>query len=372
MGAAESFHEAARRSRSQGAAFAGLDYDRAPLLVIWESTRSCALVCKHCRASAIMGRDPRELGTAEGFKLLDETAAMGTPIFIVSGGDPLQRDDLEALLAHGKSRGLRMGTIPAATERLTRERLAALARAGVDQVAFSLDAPSAEEHDGFRGVAGSFEKVMAALGWARELGLPVQINTCFAAWNFARLDAMIELVRGLGIVFWEVFFLVPTGRGSAMDGVRPEQFEEAFAKLHALSREAGFVVKLTEAQHYRRYLLQRPPDERPRAMGASAPAVNAGKGFLFVDFKGEVYPSGFLPVAVGDVRKTPLGEIYREAPLLKSLRAPALLSGKCGACEYRAVCAGSRARAFALTGDPLASDPACGYEPASFGKSVAK
>ncbi|MDE2293351.1 MAG: TIGR04053 family radical SAM/SPASM domain-containing protein [Elusimicrobia bacterium] len=379
IGSAEQFHEEARRARARGAAFKGLDYDKAPLLVIWETTRSCALACKHCRASAILGRDPEELSTGEGFRLLDQAAAMGTPLFILTGGDPLQRDDLEELVRHGKERGLRIGTIPAATERLTRARLASLKEAGVDQVALSLDAPEAAPHDGFRGVEGSFAKVMEAAGWARELGIPLQINTCFAAWNFSRLDEMIRTVKGLGVVFWEVFFLVPTGRGAAMDGLCAAQFEEAFAKLYALSREVSFVVKLTEAQHYRRYVLQEEAraraqgraEEGRRPMGSSAPAVNAGKGYMFVDYRGDAYPSGFLPVPVGSVRRQGLAELYRDAPLMRELRDSSKLKGKCGDCEYRVVCSGSRARAYALTGDPQAEEEACAYEPAAHGRNVA-
>lgn len=379
IGSADDFHREARRARSHGAGFAGLDYDKAPLLVIWESTRSCALACKHCRAAALMGRDPLELSTAEGKRIIDEAAAMGTPLFIVSGGDPLQRPDLEELISHGKKAGLRMGTIPAATPRLTRERLESLKAAGVDQVAFSLDAPDAAAHDGFRGVEGSFAKVLEAVGWAHELGIPVQINTCFAAWNFNDLAAMTRLVSGLGIVFWEVFFLVPTGRGSAMDGLTPAQFEEAFAELYALSQTASFVVKLTEAQHYRRYTVQeearrRRAGEAPvrPTMGASAPAVNAGKGFMFVDHRGDAYPSGFLPYVLGSVRKQGLAELYRDHPLMRSLRDPGLLKGKCGICEFRVVCSGSRARAFALAGDIHAAEEACAYEPGkASGRSVA-
>lgn len=379
IGSADDFHREARKARSHGAGFAGLDYDKAPLLVIWESTRSCALACKHCRAAAMMGRDPEELSTAEGFRIIDEAAAMGTPLFIVSGGDPLQRPDLEELIKHGKEKGLRMGTIPAATPRLTRERLAALKAAGVDQVAFSLDAPDAASHDGFRGVEGSYAKVLEAVGWAHELGIPVQINSCFAAWNFKDLDAMTELVSRLGIVFWEVFFLVPTGRGTAMQGLTAPQFEEAFEKLYALSQKASFVVKLTEAQHYRRYALQQEARLRRKGaaparplMGASAPAVNAGKGFLFVDHRGDAYPSGFLPVVLGNVRARSLTELYREHPLMKELREPGRLKGKCGVCEFRVVCSGSRARAYAMTGDVLGPEEACAYEPGrEAGKNVA-
>ncbi|MFH1724527.1 MAG: TIGR04053 family radical SAM/SPASM domain-containing protein [Elusimicrobiota bacterium] len=351
--------------------FGSIDYDLAPLLVIWETTRSCALACRHCRADADLGRDPAELTTEEGRRLMDETARMGTPIFILSGGDPFNRPDLEDLIRHGKSRGLRVGTIPAATENLTRERVQSMKAAGLDQIAFSLDAHEAGPHDEFRRTPGAFQRTLDGVRFAHEAGIPVQINTCFALWNIARLEEMAAFVRGLDIVFWEVFFLVPTGRGRDMGGVSARQFEEAFERLHRLSREVRFHVKLTEAQHYHRFLFQRKTTEEdagkatPRPPDKLPPAVNSGKGFVFVDHNGNVCPSGFLPIAAGNLRGGTLPEIYRTARIFRELRDPALLKGKCGACEFAAACGGSRARAYALTGDYLASDPFCAYIPAS-------
>ena len=337
-----------------------VDFSRAPLLTIWETTRSCALACRHCRAEAEFGRDPRELTTEEGRLLLDEVAAMGTPIVILSGGDPLNRPDLEELIDHGKRRSLRMGTIPAATERLTESRIGSLKAAGVDQIAFSVDSPDSREHDSFRGVPGAFEKSMEGLRWARRAGIPLQINTCFAQWNLPKLEEMIEFVKREGIVFWEVFFLIPTGRGTAMKPISAADFERVFERLERLSREAPFHVKLTEAQHLRRYQAQR---GTAPGHGSAAPAVNAGKGFAFVDFKGDVFPSGFLPISAGNVRARRLSDIYQGSPLFRDLRDPAKLTGKCGRCEYAGICGGSRARAFAMTGSPFASDPSCSYIP---------
>jgi len=340
--------------------FAHLDYDKAPLLVIWETTRSCALACRHCRAEAMLGRNPGELTTEEGRRLLDQTAAMGTPICILSGGDPLNRPDLAELIRYGKEIGLRMGTIPAATEKLTKDRIFSLKEAGVDQIAFSLDAPGAVDHDNFRQVRGAYEKTMAGIGYAKEAGIPIQINTCFGAWNIGKLEEMIELVSGLGIVFWEVFFLVPTGRGSDMDGITAQEFEMVFERLHRLSRGVDFHVKLTEAQHFKRYSLKDGSNIRDARGG---PAVNSGKGFMFVDHVGDICPSGFLPLVAGNIRKQELGDVYRDSKIFRELRDPALLKGKCGACEYRSSCAGSRARAYAVTGDYLAEDPYCNYVP---------
>ncbi|MFA6028427.1 MAG: TIGR04053 family radical SAM/SPASM domain-containing protein [Elusimicrobiota bacterium] len=355
------------------------DFDRTPFLAIWETTRSCALVCKHCRASAILGRDADELTTEEGKKLLSDTAAMGTPIFILTGGDPLNRPDLSELVRHGKSVGLRMGTIPAATDNLTPARLRSLKDAGLDQVAFSLDAPDAELHDRLRGVPGSFAKTMQGAVWAREAGLPLQINTCFSRENAGTVEAMVKLVSSLGIVFWEVFFLIPIGRGSELTGLSAEEFEGVFERMHRLNSEVEFVIKLTEAPHYRRWVIEREKDApnaeeriqrviaRERgvrgAIGLSPKSVNAGKGFVFISYRGEVCPSGFLPLPAGNVRQDDIAAVYRDAPLFKQLRDPKLLKGKCGRCPYADVCGGSRARAYAVTGDPLATDPYCAYEP---------
>ncbi|MFI5350256.1 MAG: TIGR04053 family radical SAM/SPASM domain-containing protein [Elusimicrobiota bacterium] len=358
-----------------------VDFDQAPFLVIWETTRSCGLACKHCRAEAILGRDPAELTTAQGKDLLDQIAGMGTPIVVFSGGDPLNRPDLEELVRHGRSVGLRVGTIPAATSNLTRERVRGLADAGVDQIAFSLDGPNAVQHDSFRQVAGSFAKTIEGAAWAREAGIPLQINTCFAAWNHQYLDEMVKLVTSLGVAFWEVFFLVPMGRGKAMECLTSEQFEEAFARLHRLNDEVPFVIKITEAQHYRRHVILKETEghpggaadrirhilARPRGvaggMGLSPQAVNSGKGFTFVDYRGDICPSGFLPIPAGNIRRERLADVYQNSTLFRDLRDPKKLKGKCGACEFTAVCGGSRARAYAMTGDYLETDPFCAYEP---------
>ncbi len=361
---------------------APFDFSQAPLLVIWETTRSCALACDHCRADADTTQHPNELTTAEGKNLIDQVRAMGTPIMILSGGDPLNRKDLEELIHYGKSAGLRMGTIPAATPNLTRERLAALKEAGVDQIAFSLDGATAASHDAFRRTPGAFDTVLRAARWAREMGVPIQVNSCFGAWNWHEFDAVAELVSGLDIAFWEVFFLIPVGRGAKLGGLTPAQFEEGFAKLRKMTLEKPFVVKLTEGQHFRRFALQQESSggagvaarvERTVARPASLRAglrlpkraVNAGDGFLFVDHLGDICPSGFLPVRRGNVRENGLAETYRHDCLFRGLRDHSRLKGKCGVCEYREVCGGSRARAWATTGDAWAEDTSCAYQPKS-------
>jgi radical SAM protein len=372
-------HTVHSHNPSGGSPFS-VDFDQAPLLVIWECTRACALACRHCRADAMDQRHPDELTTAEGRNLLDRIKAMGTPIVVFTGGDPLQRPDLEELIRHAKSIGLRAGTIPAGTPRLTRERMESLKATGVDQVAFSLDASTASAHDAFRQVPGSFENTLKGARWARELEIPLQINTVFHRGNQEDFEGIARMVEELGTVFWEVFFLVPTGRGSELRGCTAEEMETLFSQLYTLSKTSSFVVKVTEAQHYRRHVMQRQREEgvraesgrgavreirksgHPGSIGRSSRVVNAGNGFLFVDHVGNICPSGFLPEVRGQVRTDSLEDVYRNDSFFRDLRNPANLSGKCGRCEFRAGCGGSRSRAWAVHGDAFAEEPFCVLE----------
>ena len=364
-----------------------MDFQQAPFIVIWETTQACDLACVHCRARAQPLPLPGELNHEEGVALIDEVAAMGTKVCVLSGGDPLKRADLLECVRHGKARGLRMATIPAATSLLTRKVVQALKDAGLDQMALSLDASTPEAHDRFRGVEGAFQKTMEVVQWAHDAQLPLQINSVMSQHNFNDVDQLIEVVRRLGVVFWEVFFLVPVGRGTQIPGLSAEQYEQVFAKLYQVARSAAFIVKVTEALHFRRYYyeqrlreLEIDPQqlawngvelplelrqvEGPRGSIGQAPqAVNSGKGFVFVAYNGEVYPSGFLPRSAGNIRTASLRTIYRASPLFQALRDPDRLKGRCGVCEYRAICGGSRSRAYAVTGDPLAEEPCCAYLP---------
>ena len=366
--------------------FSKLDFSLTPFLVIWELTQACDLVCRHCRASANPERCSEELTTDEGKMLLDAVKAMGTPVVVLSGGDPLKRPDLISLIAYGASIGLRMATIPAATERITPAILIQLKEAGLAQIAFSLDASTEALHDGFRQVPGTYKTTIQAISWAQEAGLPVQINTAYSRYNYSDLDAMITLVQNLGIVFWEVFMLVPVGRGSELMGLSAEEAESLLTRLYECAERSKFLLKVTEAPHYRRIVMahgggashhpgqdsgsaipaQLAGGMRPSAaFGRKAKGINAGKGFCFVSHTGEVYPSGFLPKSAGNIRNTSLASLYRDSELFLSLRDPSLLKGRCGRCEYRDVCGGSRSRAYAMTGDLFAEDPACLYQPIS-------
>ncbi|MBZ5598389.1 MAG: TIGR04053 family radical SAM/SPASM domain-containing protein [Acidobacteriia bacterium] len=361
---------------------ARMNFEERPFLVIWEVTQACDLACVHCRACAQPGRNPLELSTVEAKRLIDEVAAMAVPVFVLTGGDPLKRPDVFELVEYASSRGVRISLTPSATPLLTREAIAELKQRGLARLAISLDGPTAEIHDAFRRVPGSYDWTLKAVRWAREIGLPAQINTTITRHNLQYLDAMIALLEQLDIVLWSVFFLVPMGRGSEIGLISAEEFEQVFEKLYETSRRMKFDIKSTEAQHYRRFLLQRRAEEKrqgncqplapvfgvstPDGIGRAPRGINDGKGFVFVSHLGEVFPSGFLPISAGNVRQQSLAELYRHSPLFVSLRDSGNLKGKCGVCEFREVCGGSRARAYALTGDAFAEEPGCVWRPSQY------
>jgi len=342
--------------------FDDFDADRRPLVLIWEVTRACGLACRHCRANAKPERHPDELTTAEGKRLLDDAARFGDgQLVVLSGGDPLARDDLLELVSYGDDRGHRMTITPSGTASLTPDRVEALADAGIQRIALSVDGATRESHDRFRGEE-SFEDTMTAARAAREAGLPLQINTTVCADTVDELPAISDRVRGLGAVLWSVFFLVPVGRGRILDPVSPERAEGVMEWLHEVDEAERFGVKTTEAPFYRRVGLQSAGD----GAGARRGGITAGRGFAFVSHTGETYPSGFLPKSAGNVRDRSVVDVYRDSALFESLRDPDGFAGKCGACEFRQVCGGSRSRAFAATGDPTGSDPLCPYVPEGY------
>ncbi|MFB6308951.1 MAG: TIGR04053 family radical SAM/SPASM domain-containing protein [Haloarculaceae archaeon] len=344
------------------------DPERRPLVLIWELTQACELACKHCRADARPARHPDELTTAEGKALLDDAREFGEgQLVVLSGGDPLARDDVTELVAYGTEQGLRMTLTPSGTTSLTRKRIAALSDAGLRRMALSVDGGDPRAHDTFRGEDGSFEETLRAAQAARDVGLPLQINTTVCAETVEQLPAIRDLVAELGAVMWSVFFLVPVGRGRVLTPISPERAERVMEWLHEVSGEAPFALKTTEAPHYRRVGIERERAEEGNsdegAPSARRAGIRAGQGFAFVSHVGEVYPSGFLPESAGNVREASVVDIYRESDLFRNLRDDDALKGKCGACPYRGVCGGSRSRAYAHTGDPLASDPLCSFVP---------
>lgn len=356
---------------------AEIDFDSAPFTIAWELTRACAYRCMHCRADAQARRDPRELDTEESLRLIEALARFGTrPILVLTGGDPLMRRDLFVLARHADAHGLRVALTPTATALPTRTRMAQAREAGVRRVAFSIDAADAAVHDRFRGFRGSHARTITGLRNAIAEGLPVQVNTTLCALNVDQLPPMVEMLEAFGVVQWSVFSLVPVGRAKHLPMLTATRHEQVLEWLADLAGSAAFDVKATAAPQYRRILRQR----SHRTAGAGfrfadglrrpdhGKGVGDGRGFMFVSHLGEVMPSGFLPLAAGNVRSADPVAIYRSSSLFRQLRDPRALRGKCGRCEFKEVCGGSRARAYAVTGDYLAADPSCPYVPAGVGR----
>jgi MoaA/NifB/PqqE/SkfB family radical SAM enzyme len=327
----------------------------SPVLVFWELTKACPLACRHCRAVAQPHRHPQELTTQEGREVIDQVRAMGTPLLILTGGDPMARPDLLELMAYGVERGLRVSLAPSASSRLSRDFLERAKALGAGRLSLSLDGSSPQVHDSFRGVLGSFQQTLKAIERVTEAGLPFQVNTTLSHHNLHDLPELAGFVAASGAVLWDLFFLVPTGRAQKEDAISPQEHEEVYHWLYRLSTEAPFEIKTTAAEAYRRVVLQQGGNNRAW--------VNDGRGCLFISHIGEVNPSGFLPLPTGNVRQSPLAELYRQSPIFRDLRDPDRLKGKCGVCQYRTDCGGSRARAYALTGDYLEADPSCIYQP---------
>jgi radical SAM protein len=379
-----------------------VDFNVSPFVVIWENTRACDLSCVHCRAAAQPKRSQFELTTEEGFNLIDDVAAMKPRVFVITGGDPLKREDTYDMIRYAKDRGLEPALTPSATPLLTEGAVARMKSHGLSRLAVSLDASTAAPHDSFRRVNGSFDITIRAIQAAAKVGIPVQVNTTVTRRTIDDLPNMVSMLIDLGIAMWSVFFLVPTGRGKRGDLVTPEGVEHLFAFLYETSKKVSFAIRTTEAMHYRRYTLQRLAIEGGyrieslrdpvtglidastlflghggamplgvKSQGASqsgaiprAPrGVNEGKGFVFISHIGDVFPSGFLPLKAGNVKEQSLSEIYRSSELFLSLRDSSRLKGKCGRCEFRELCGGSRARAWSMTGDVFESDPLCEYQP---------
>ncbi|WP_423801489.1 TIGR04053 family radical SAM/SPASM domain-containing protein [Neobacillus sp. SAB-20_R2A] len=360
------------------------DFNKDPFIVIWELTRACQLKCLHCRADAQYTRDPRELTLEEGKHLIDQIYEMNNPLLVFTGGDPLMREDIFEITKYAVSKGVRVSMTPSATPNVTIDAMRKAKEVGLSRWAFSLDGPTAEIHDHFRGTAGSFDLTMERIKYLHELEMPIQINTVVSRYNYEHLDEMAKLVEELKCVLWSVFFLVPTGRGQASDMISPVEHEKVLRWLYDLSKRVPFDIKTTEAMHYRRVVIQQKMREAKEkteeisylsaltekgltgsidGLGRAPKGVNDGNGFVFISHIGDVYPSGLLPVKAGNIRETPLAEIYRESPIFKALRNPDGFKGKCGVCEFRHVCGGSRSRAYAMTGDYLESEPFCVYIP---------
>jgi len=347
-----------------------MNFDQSPMLVIWEVTQACDLACVHCRASAQSERHAKELTTEQGYRLLDEIRSFGEPLMVFTGGDPLKRPDLYNLARYAVKIGLRTNVTPSATPLLTGEAIEKFKEAGVSRMAISLDGPDAQSHDDFRGVPGTFERAMFALRHARDIGLDTQLQTTVTQRNMHRLSEFADIASEVRTKMWSLFFLIVTGRAAENDDLRADEYEKVFEFMYELSKTAPYGIKTTEAMHYRRYVAQRikaehgvTANENAKGVAWRTAGVSDGKGFVFVSHRGEIFPSGFLPVTGGNVLDDSLTDVYRNSELFKTLRDTTQRGGKCGLCEYQKICGGSRSRAFAFTGDYLAEDPRCVYQP---------
>ncbi|HXV97240.1 MAG TPA: TIGR04053 family radical SAM/SPASM domain-containing protein, partial [Anaerolineae bacterium] len=376
------------------------DLNERPFMIIWETTQACDLACRHCRAQAQPEHDPLALSTAEAKRLLDQVESFGRPrpIFIFTGGDPFKRADLFELVSYAAQIGLPPAVSPSGTPMLTAENLHRLKEVGAKAISLSIDGSTPERHDDFRRVPGSFEWTVNGWRAARAMGLKLQINTTVTRYNLHDLPNLFRLVQELGAMTWSAFFLVPTGRGLAEDEISPAEYEAVMHFLYDVSKYIS--AKTTEGHHYKRVVVQRAILEekgldfkdylplhpvyyelragleqvvgeaglQPREKGLQRTPlhINAANGFVFISRRGDVFPSGFLPVSAGSVRQQSLVDIYRTSALFRMLRDTSRYGGRCGQCEFVKVCGGSRSRAFAMTGNFLAEEPFCTYEPGSF------
>ena len=338
------------------------DFDHSPMIVFYETTRACDLACKHCRADAQHECHPDELSSRDAMRTIAELAKFPKPpLLVLTGGDPIKRADVFDLIAFARRMRLEVAMTPSATPLVTTSVIRRLNDAGVHRLAISLDGADAATHDGFRRVAGSFRRTMEILADARRVGLPVQINTTLGRHNVQQLDRIARVLQRRQIALWSIFFIVPTGRATAQQRLTADECEAAFAQLWRLSKLCPFPIKTTEAPHYRRFVIQQARGSTLAGPGMGG--TNDGKGILFISHTGEIFPSGFLPIPAGRTPFDSVVRVYQESALFRTLRDPDRLEGKCGACEFKTVCGGSRARAYAIIGDPRAAEPDCAYLP---------
>ncbi len=396
-----------------------------PRLVFWEVTKGCNLRCVHCRATATELASPSDLPTAQALNIIDQIAAFANPILVLSGGEPLYRPDIFQLAKYATDKGLRVALATNGTL-VTKEVAQKIVDAGVKRVSISLDGANAETHDSFRGIPGAFEAAIYGFRNLKELGMPVQINMTIAKHNAAELPKVLEMVRGLGADALHTFLLVPVGCGvdiAESQMVAPEEYERILNWFYDQAATGDIELKATCAPHYFRVVRQRRAKERklaafavaeqtiegnpaigptemampgstgmafktnyekfgksglrhdgmphphghpggdPNAMNAMTKGCLAGTGVCFLSFDGEVFPCGYLPAIAGDVKKQPFSEIWNNSQVFADLRDTSKLEGKCGCCEFRNVCMGCRARAYAVDGNYMASEPFCVYQP---------
>lgn len=340
------------------------DFNERPYILFWEVTRACALACRHCRAIAQPRAHPEELTHEEAMALVEQIARLAPPMLVLTGGDPMMRRDIFDIITRAAELGLRVALSPAATPRLLHTDFRRLREAGVVSMSLSLDGATRSSHDAFRGVPHTFERTMEAARMAKEAGIQLQINTTITRSTLPELEAFADILRQIRPDVWSVFLLVPTGRATLEELPEAAALEQLWTRLLELRAELPFAIKTTEGHHYRRALLQAAGAGQGAAPRHIVPTRD-GKGVAFISHVGEIQPSGFLPLTAGNVRTDDLAAIYRTHPLFVRLRDDDALGGKCGHCEYRRLCGGSRSRAYGTCGDYMAAEPLCNYMPAA-------
>jgi len=341
-------------------------------LVAWEITRNCNLSCIHCRASATKGPYTGELDTGTCLQLIDQIAETGTPIVILTGGEPLIKPDIFEIAKYGTDKGLRMVMAPNGTL-ITETSAKQMADAGIKRISISLDGSEKEIHDKFRGIDGAFDGALRGIQFAKDAGIEFQINTTITKANLEQIPKIQELAVKLGAAAHHIFLLVPTGRGKYIidQAITAVEYEETLNWFYDQKDKTPLQLKATCAPHYYRILRQRAKKDgksvtfQSHGLDAVTRGCLGGTGFCFISHKGIVQPCGFLNLNCGDITETSFKDVWNKSDIFLSLRNYDNLKGKCGACEYKGVCGGCRARAFEATRDFLAEEPLCSYQPKS-------
>ncbi|GAB4570718.1 MAG: heme b synthase [Anaerolineae bacterium] len=356
-----------------------------PRLIFWETTAGCNLRCIHCRRITVADQlTPQDLTTEESFRMIDEIAAVGKPVFVLSGGEPLFRPDIFEIARYATHAGLPVALATNGT--LIDDAIAArLKEAGVKRASISFDGADAATHDAFRGLPGSFDAAIRGMKALQAAGIPVQINTTIAKHNEKQLEGMLKLAKDMDAVALHLFLLVPVGCGVEIaedQMISAAEYERVLNWLYDTERtEPDLQLKATCAPHYFRVMHQRRAEDRRKGIDIALPASHerqvhghpgmhaatkgclAGTGVCFVSHRGEVFPCGYLPVEAGNIRRQPFAEIWQDSPLFAEMRDPDLLEGKCGICQFKNLCSGCRARAYGTVGNYMAEEPFCAYEP---------
>ncbi|HSP17317.1 MAG TPA: radical SAM protein [Thermoanaerobaculia bacterium] len=318
-------------------------------IVMWELTRACKLSCIHCPVGSLPRRSPVELSTYEAYKTIDQIVSLQPDELMITGGDPLERTDIYQLIDYARRRGIAPSMMASGTPLLTGAAVGKLKRNGLARLIVSLDSSAPDRHDAVRGLTGQFSATLMSIRWARTAELPVEVNTLASRRNIADLAPIASLLGDVGAQRWNIYFLVPFGESKQSELLSGSELDEVFTQLRDISHRVAFPIRVFEAPHYRYF----------------------GKNdILFITHTGEVSISPFLPMTAGNVRYEPLTSLYRHGDMFTALRDEANLKGKCARCEYRKSCGGSRARAYAMTGDVFAADPLCNYQPGAAASTV--